>query len=45
MFTKKQCLLFPFMSAYLWLNEEKRKDSWVFRCHVKQHGEGCLTAC
>lgn len=25
MFTKKQCLLFPFLSAYLWLNEKKRK--------------------
>lgn len=25
MFTKKQCLIFPFMSAYLWSNEKKRK--------------------
>lgn len=25
MFTKKQCLLFPFMSVYSWLNEKNRK--------------------
>lgn len=24
MFTKEQCLLFPFMSVYSWLNEKRK---------------------
>lgn len=39
---EKQCLLFPFMSVYSWLNE--KRNTWVLCCHVK-YGEGCLTAC